>query len=158
LGWNRGRHCLGHYLVPDRLTAQRYRDFLETVLLGCLEDMTLTVRQCLWFQNDGAPANSGEDVRQWLKVAYSRRWTGCRRPIAWPLRSPDLTPMDFVLWGHLKEHVYAVHPTTIEDVMARLQVTVTTVDSNMLRCVRENAVRRTAVCLEMDGGRFERLL
>jgi hypothetical protein len=42
--------------------------------------------------------------------------------------------------------------------VARLQATVTTVDANMWRRVLENAVRRTAVCLEMDGGRFEHLL
>jgi hypothetical protein len=66
--------------------------------------------------------------------------------------------MDILLWGHLKEHVSAVPPRTIEDLVARLQAAVTTVDENMLRCVRENAVRRTAVRLEMDGGRFEELL
>jgi hypothetical protein len=45
----------------------------------------------------------------------------------------------------------------IEDV-ARIQVAVTTVDANMLRSGRQNAMRRIAVCLEMDGGRFEHLL
>jgi hypothetical protein len=65
--------------------------------------------------------------------------------------------MDFFLWGHLKEQVYAVPPRTIEDLVARPQAAVTTVDANMLRRVRENAVRRTDVCLEMGGGRFENL-
>jgi hypothetical protein len=31
-------------------------------------------------------------------------------------------------------------------------------NANTLRRVRENAVRRTAVCLEVDGGHFEHLL
>jgi hypothetical protein len=56
------------------------------------------------------------------------------------------------------EKVYAVPPRTIEDLVARLQAAATSVDANMLRCVRENAVRRTAVCLEMYGGRFENLM
>ena len=34
---------------------------------------------------------------------------GC--PIAWPARSPDLNPLDFHLWGHLKSIAYA---TSIE--------------------------------------------
>jgi hypothetical protein len=66
--------------------------------------------------------------------------------------------MDFILWVHLKKHVYAVPSRTIEDLVGRLQAAVTTVDTNLLRRVRENAVRRTAVYLEMDGGCFERLL
>jgi hypothetical protein len=66
----------------------------------------------------------------------------------------DLIPIDFrfFLWGHLKEHDYAVPPRTIEDLVERLQATTTSVDANMLRRVRENVLRRSAVCLEMEGG------
>jgi hypothetical protein len=39
--------------------------------------------------------------------------------------------MDFFLWGHLKEQVYAVLPRNIEDLVARYQAVVTTVDANM---------------------------
>jgi hypothetical protein len=46
----------------------------------------------------------------------------------------------------------------MEDLVARFQAAVTTVDANMLRRAQENAVRRTAVCLEMEGGRFEHVL
>jgi hypothetical protein len=86
---------VGPYLLPDRLTAQRYRDFLETVLPGLPEDVPLAVRQGLWFHQNGAPAHYGEDIRQWLKAIYPGRWIGCGGPIAWPPRSPDLTAMDF---------------------------------------------------------------
>jgi hypothetical protein len=55
----------------------------------------------------------------------------------------------------VKEHIYAVPPRTIADVVARLQTAVTMVDAYMLRYVfRENAARDIAVCLEIDGGRF----
>lgn len=39
-----------------------------------------------------------------------------------------------------------------------LRAAVTTADANVLRCVRQTAARRNAICLEMDGGRFEHLL
>jgi len=39
---------LGPCLLPDRLNAQRYRDFLETVLPGLLQGVLLAVRQLLW--------------------------------------------------------------------------------------------------------------
>jgi hypothetical protein len=87
-----------------------------------------------------------------LNATYPGRWTGCRGPIAWPPRSPDLSPMDLCLWGHLKGLVYAVSHRIIEDLVARLQTTLTAVEGNMLRRVPENAVRLTAVCLHMDGG------
>jgi hypothetical protein len=43
--------------------------------------------------------------------------------------------MDFLLWGHLKEHVYAVPPRTVKDLVARLKTVVTMVDVKMLRRV-----------------------
>ena len=37
-----------------------------------------------------------------------RSWQiGRGEPIPWPPRSPDLNPLDFYLWGHLKALVYA---------------------------------------------------
>jgi hypothetical protein len=39
----------GPYPLPGRLTAGRYRDFPETVLLGLLVDVPLAVGQRLWF-------------------------------------------------------------------------------------------------------------
>jgi hypothetical protein len=101
-----GDIVVGPCLLSERLTAQRYREFLETVLPGLLEDVPLAVRQRLWFQHDGARAHYGEDVRQWLNATYPGRWIGRGGPIAWPPRSSDLTPMDFFfffLWGHLQE-------------------------------------------------------
>jgi hypothetical protein len=47
-----GGIVVGPYLLPDSLTAQRYRDFMETVPPGLLEDVPLPVRQRLWFQHD----------------------------------------------------------------------------------------------------------
>jgi hypothetical protein len=89
---------VGPYLPPDRLTAQLYRGFLETVLPGLLEDVPLAVRQRLLFQHDGAPAHYGEDVRQWLNETCPGTWIGRGWPIAWPPRSLDLTSIDFFLW------------------------------------------------------------
>jgi hypothetical protein len=58
------------------------------------------------------------------------------------------------LWEHMKKHVYAVLPRTIEDLMARLQAAVTTIGANMFECSRE-CLWRTPVCFEVDGGRLE---
>jgi len=39
--------------------------------------------------------------------------------------------------------------------MARLLAALTVVNTNVLRCVQENVMQRTAVCLKMDGGCFK---
>jgi hypothetical protein len=145
---------LGPYLLPEKLTAQRYRDLLENILQRFLEDVPLAVRKRMGLQHDGAPAHFGEGVWQSLNATYPGRWTGRGGPIIWSPRSPDLTPTDF----YLKEYVYTVPLRTIEDLVTGRQAAITTVDVNMSRCVRDSSVLRTAACLEIDGGRFEHLL
>jgi hypothetical protein len=55
-------------------------------------------------------------------------------------------------------NIWEVPPCIVEDLVILFQAAVTSVDASMLRHVRGNVVRPTAVCLEMDGGRFEHLL
>ena len=59
-----------------------------------------------FFQQDGAPAHYGLIVRNWLDSKLPGRWIGRRGPIEWPARSTDLTPLDFYIWGYLKQKVY----------------------------------------------------
>ena len=54
------------------------------------------------FQLDGAPPHWGLDVRASLNEQFPGRWIGRDGPTPWPPRSPDLTPLDFFLWGYVK--------------------------------------------------------
>ena len=48
-----------------------------------------------------------------LKVFFKKRIISKKKKL-WPPRSPDLTPVDFFLWGLLKSKVYKNTPRTIE--------------------------------------------
>ncbi|KAJ4434463.1 hypothetical protein ANN_23025 [Periplaneta americana] len=41
-------------------------------------------------------------------------------PIAWPPRSPDLNPLDFYLWGHLKSMIYSSPVPDLESLRNRI--------------------------------------
>jgi hypothetical protein len=58
------------------------------------------------FQQDGAPGHWALTLRGWLNTHFPNKWIVRDGPIAWPPRSPDLTPLDFFLWGYLKSKVY----------------------------------------------------
>ena len=51
------------------------------------------------FMQDRALPHYATGVREWLDRKFPNRWMGRAGPIRWPARSPDLTPMDFWLWG-----------------------------------------------------------
>jgi hypothetical protein len=48
------------------------------------------------FQHDGAPLITFAEVREYLTTRFPCRWKGTAAPIAWPPRSPNLTPIDFM--------------------------------------------------------------
>jgi len=60
----------------------------------------------MYFQHDGAPSHYTRHVMQHLNVTFPKRWIGRGSTINWPPRSPDLTPLDFCLWGLMKCEVY----------------------------------------------------
>jgi len=73
-----------------------------------------------WFQHDNAAAHFACQVREHLTATYSGHWIGWGRPMAWPPKSPDLTPMDFFLWGHIKALIYMLPVDSEEDLIAHI--------------------------------------
>lgn len=73
-------------------------------------------------------------------------------------RSPDLTPLDFFLWGFIKDKVYEVEVENEQDLIARLHAAVAEITPQMLQRVRENVLVRVRACLEVGGGHFEQIL
>ena len=56
------------------------------------------------------PPHYTQHVREYLNESLPNRWLGHGGPVAWPPRSPDLTPLDYYLWGHMKTLVYVSVP------------------------------------------------
>ena len=78
-----------------------------------LDDVSLDTRERMFFQQDGAPAHNAIIVRRHLDQIFPNRWIGTFGVIPWPARSPDLTSMDFFLWGYLKTSVYVDPPVNL---------------------------------------------
>ena len=60
----------------------------------------------VYFKQDGASAHYSKVARRWLDHTFKERWIGRARPTPWPARSSDLSPLDFWLWGYLRDQVY----------------------------------------------------
>jgi len=48
-------------------------------------------------------------------------WTGRIRHISWRARQPDLSSLDFLLWGYVKDKVYKLIPSNIEEIKQAIQ-------------------------------------
>lgn len=114
------------------------------------------VRVNMWFQHDGAPAHSIRLVRNYLNDTFQERWIGRSGPINWPAQSPDLTPLDFFLCGHIKNHVYQTTPATFEDIKRRIRPAFRSITA--LLNVRRELPDRLHVCIQYQGRNFEQYL
>jgi len=94
------------HFFSDLMTGQNYPDFLQNELPKQLEDVPMATRIAMYCQHDGAPSHYTRHVMQHLNDTFPNRWNGRGSTINWPPRSPDLTRLDFCLWGLMKSEVY----------------------------------------------------
>lgn len=136
------------------VTAERYRDMLTSFVIPQLQQ-----RQCLdetIFMQDGAPPHIGLAVRNVLRQNFTEERVISRFfPVAWPARSPDLTPCDFFLWGYLKSKVYLGGVPNLRTLKDNISRTVMNIPSDMLRSAVENTVFRMQWVVQQDGGHIE---
>ena len=108
-----------------------------------------------WFQQDGAPPHFARQVREKLDSAVSGRWIGRRGAVEWPPRSPDLSPLDYSVWGIVKDSVYQ---NTIDSIPHLRQLIVdafTRFDENLCSNIINSLHGRLADCITNQGGHFE---
>jgi hypothetical protein len=126
---------IGPYVLPNQLNHENFLTFLQEVLPLLLEDVPLTTRQVMWFQLDGAPAQFARTVRQFLNTNYTH-WIGRRGTVSWPPRSPDLTPLNFYLWGYTKQKVYSVVIKTRDQLLERITIAADKIRQNHVKIQR----------------------
>jgi hypothetical protein len=141
---------IGPIFFTDTVTSDVYRAIIQQ-FIALLEPSD---RYC-WFQQDGATAHTATATMSELKEFFDDRIVS--RGL-WPPRSPDLTPPDYFLWGHLKNKVYANRPRTIEELKSNISACIALIDSRTCRRVARNAVMRARRCLNENGGHFQQLL
>lgn len=154
-----GNNLIGPFVLEERLNGEIYLQFLQQNLNNLLEDVPLDRRMQMWYMHDGAPPHFNRLVRQHLTNVFGPRWIGRGGPVLWPPRSPDLNPLDFYFWGHLKELVYSTPVNSREQLLARITQHSNEVRHNagILFAVQRENLRRLRKCIEVRGAHIEQL-
>ena len=93
---------IGPFILEGRVTGEACLRFMQEELPRLLEDVPLNKRGRMYFQHDGAPPHSSREVRNFLNYRFLRRWIGCGGPHNWTARSPELSSLDYCVWGWMK--------------------------------------------------------
>ena len=107
------------------------------------------------FQQDGAAPHWGSHVRRFLDAAFPNRWIGRDGPTPWPPRSPDITPLDFFLWGYVKDKVFSTPVPDIANLKARITDAFATITEDMLGNTWREIGYRLDVLRETKGAHVE---
>jgi len=98
-------YVIGQFLGFSRvLLSGANLNFLQNELPILLEDVPLNLRHQMIFQHDGAPPHFSVEVRKYLDETFPV-WIGRGGTVPWPVRSPDLTPLNFFVWGFYQTRV-----------------------------------------------------
>lgn len=163
-----GNTVIGPLFINGNLTAEVYLNMLDETVDGLITEAVenqrdqygqpLISEDILHFQQDGAPPHYAALVREWLDNRFPGRWIGRRGPIEWPARSPDLSPNDFFLWGHLKSVIYKTAPENIQVLKNRITTVCRAITPETFQKVRQEFEARLYYCLEKNGEHFEHLI
>jgi hypothetical protein len=155
-----GDKLIGPFVFDSNLTGDTYEFFLRNELPGLLEDILLMVKSQLYFQHDGAPPHYTRHVREYLDEYFPNRWLGRGGPLAWPPRSPDLTPLDYYLWGHVKALVYETKVDSRAELGRRIFAAAEHIRNHphSIASTTQCLLMRAEKCLATRGGHFEHLL
>jgi len=110
--------------------------------------------------HDGAPPHFSRIARQYLNDHFPGMWIGRNGPVEWPPRSPDLNPIDFYFWGHVKSEVYSTPVTNVDELWERIVATFGVIRNRpgQLERVKESMMRRLNGCVAANGQHFEHLM
>ncbi|CAG9824751.1 unnamed protein product [Phaedon cochleariae] len=150
---------IGPYIYDGPLNSREYLDILMNQVEPFLEDIPINLIPRVVFQHDGAPAHCARIINDYLNVQFGEKWMGYQGPIQWPARSPDLTPLDFLLWGRIRDLTYKNNDFNSREELERVLRGAFNQVLNIQLINAVNAVtKRCRICLQQNGGQFEHLL
>ena len=138
------------------VTAERYLLLLREKVVPELQERG--VLSTVIFMQDGAPPHAASTVKTFLLKTFGEDRVisrGCK--IKWPPRSPDLTPVDFWMWGYLKSLVYRSTPSTLPELKDAIRQAVSGISQEMLYAAVTGVVTRLTCSIQCGGGHVEQL-
>lgn len=131
------------------VNSQRYVNMLEGFVAPQLRQLGIDPTN-LYFQHDGATAHTAG-----ISMAAVQRMFGSVisrfGDIAWPARSPDLSVLDFFLWGYLKDRVFKRRIVNIQELKQAIVEEVAAIDADLRRRVFGSFQKRLQQCIDVNG-------
>lgn len=149
---------IGPYFFAGNVNTEAYLEMLRNFVLPELNRLGYDPKTIV-YQHDGAPAHYSLEVRQFLSENFDV-WIGrgVGGFLPWPARSPDLTPLDFFLWGYVDGKLYEIGPNCIQELKEHVQNILNDISTATLERVMEQLLVRMRTCIRVNGKHFEHFI
>ena len=112
------------------------------------------------FQQDGAPVHCSKVAIEWLTGKFGEDMLITRNSnFQWPPYSPDVNPLDYYFWGHLKSRVYQhPYPKTVVDLKKNIARECRKKRRKQISCAINNLNCRLQYVMARKGEYFEQVM
>ena len=146
---------IGPFFFDGTVTGQTYVNMLGNEMFPHLHALGGPPD---WFQHDGAAPHFAACAREFLDEEFRDHWIGRGGPVPLAARSPDLNPLDFAIWGLLKDRVYRHEIRDVDHLKFRIREECENFEPRFLRNIISSMERRLNLCFNEGGRHIEHLL
>lgn len=128
---------------------------LTTQFWTIIDDMDIADK---WFQQDGATSHTATETMNLLQTKFPDRIISRNSAVNWPARSCDLTPLDYFLWGYVKDRVYTEPIASIAALKLKIRDVINEIKQPVCLKVIENFDERIDICKRRCGGHLSEII
>lgn len=158
-----GSSIIGPYFFEDAVgrsvtvSSVNYCEMIQNFFLPRLQNCPFVNRNT-WFQQDGATAHTARITIEMLRNCFPEKFISRFGDMAWPARSPDLSPCDYFLWGYLKSKVYGNEPQDLAQLKRNIRTEIRNISPDLCRRVFANLRFRLEECIQYDGHHLDNII
>lgn len=157
-----GNRIIGPFFFESTITSESYNHFLKNDFIPQARRMKLLRDH--YFQQDGAPPHSTRENLSLLESHFGDRVIARNFPmffnkgLEWAPYSPDLSPLDFFLWGFVKDSVYKDNPKSLIELKNKIIEIISSIPDETLKRAIASFETRLRMIVHTDGNHIENIL
>ena len=132
-----------------------YRAMLNEFLFTKVEEEDIAN---IWFQQDGTTCHIDEATLDVLCLVFEDLIISRRIDVVRPPRSCDLTPLDYYLWGAVKNKCYVDKPETIDALKDNICEGIGEIQLHTIDIVLKNLTDRVGYCMASRGSHLNEII
>ena len=111
-----------------------------------------------WLQQDTATCNTTEVTLDVLRPVFEDRIISRRADVVWLPRSCDLTPLNYYLWGAIKDKCYADKPETTDALKDHIREAIGEIHLYTIDNMLKNWSDRVGYCMASRGSHLNEII